>query len=124
MGKTPDEAVKEFEGKGYGELKMAVGEGVVSVLKPLQEEVARLEKDKGYIDSIIKENAEKAQYFANKTLRKVQRKVWFPGQDPVTAGGVSYDHRRSDHSFSNAGGNSPVRTVLPMKTHGLLEILL
>ena len=78
MGNTPDEAVKEFEGKGYGELKMAVGEAVVSVLKPLQEEVARLEKDKGYIDSIIKENAEKAQYFANKTLRKVQRKVGFP----------------------------------------------
>ena len=70
--------VKEFEGKGYGELKMAVGEAVVSVLKPLQDEVARLEKDKVYIDSIIKENAEKAQYFANKTLRKVQRKVGFP----------------------------------------------
>lgn len=78
LGKTPDEAVKEFEGKGYGELKMAVGEAVVSVLKPLQDEVARLEKDKAYIDSIIKENAEKAQYFANKTLRKVQRKVGFP----------------------------------------------
>ena len=44
----------------------------------MQDEVARLEKDKGYLDSIIKENAEKAQYFANKTLRKVQRKVGFP----------------------------------------------
>ncbi|HJC63306.1 MAG TPA: tryptophan--tRNA ligase [Candidatus Blautia merdavium] len=76
--KTAEEAVKEFEGKGYGELKTAVGEAVVSVLKPLQDEVARLEKDKAYIDSIIKENAEKAQYFANKTLRKVQRKVGFP----------------------------------------------
>ena len=59
-GKTPDEAVKEFEGRGYGELKMAVGEAVVSVLKPLQDEVSRLEKDKAYLDSIIKENAEKA----------------------------------------------------------------
>ena len=78
LGKTPDEAVKEFEGKGYGELKLAVGEAVTSVLKPLQDEVARLEKDKAYIDSIIKANAEKAQYFANKTLRKVQRKVGFP----------------------------------------------
>ena len=77
-GKTPDEAVKEFDGKGYGELKMAVGEAVVSVLKPLQDEVARLEKDKAYIDSIIKENGEKAAYFANKTLRKVQKKVGFP----------------------------------------------
>lgn len=78
VGKIPDEAVKEFEGRGYGELKMAVGEAVVSVLKPLQDEVARLEKDKAYLDSIIKENGEKASYYANKTLRKVQRKVGFP----------------------------------------------
>lgn len=78
LNKTSQEAVKEFEGKGYGELKMAVGEAVVSVLKPLQDEVARLEKEKAYLDSIIKENGEKAQYFANKTLRKVQRNVGFP----------------------------------------------
>ena len=77
-GKTPDEVVKEFDGKGYGEFKLAVGESVVSVLRPLQEEVARLNKDKAYIDGIIKENAEKAGYYANKTLRKVQKKVGFP----------------------------------------------
>ena len=76
--KTVDEVVKEFDGKGYGDFKMAVGEAVVSVLKPLQDEVARLEKDKGYIDSIIKNNAEKANYYATKTLRKVERKVGFP----------------------------------------------
>ena len=77
-GKNPADVVKEFEGKGYGELKLAVGESVVSVLKPLQEEFARLSKDKAYIDGIIKENAEKANYYATKTLRKVQRKVGFP----------------------------------------------
>ena len=77
-GKTPDETVKEFDGKGYGDFKMAVGEAVVSVLKPLQDEYARLEKDKAFIDGIIKNNAEKANYFATKTLRKVQRKVGFP----------------------------------------------
>ncbi len=76
--KTPEETVREFEGKGYGEFKMAVGEAVVSILKPLQDEVARLEKDKSYIDSVIKENAEKASYYSMKTLRKVQRKVGFP----------------------------------------------
>ena len=76
--KTPEEVVKEFEGKGYGDFKMAVGEAVVSVLKPLQEEVARLEKDKAYIDSVIKNNAGKADYFAMKTLRKVQKRVGFP----------------------------------------------
>ena len=78
LGKTPEETVREFEGKGYGDFKIAVGEAVVSVLKPLQDEVARLEKDKDYLDGIIKANAEKAGYFANKTLRKVQKKVGFP----------------------------------------------
>lgn len=77
-GKTPDEVVKEFDGKGYGDFKLAVGEAVVSVLKPLQDEVARLNQDKAYIDGIIKENAEKANYYATKTLRKVQKKVGFP----------------------------------------------
>ena len=77
-GKAPDEVVREFDGKGYAEFKPAVGEAVVSVLKPLQDRVAELSKDKDYIDSVIKNNAEKAQYFANKTLRKVQKKIGFP----------------------------------------------
>jgi len=57
---------------------MAVGETVVSVLKPLQDRMADIAKDKAYVDSVIKNNAEKANYFANKTLRKVQKKVGFP----------------------------------------------
>lgn len=77
-GKTVDEVLKEFDGKGYGDLKTGVGEAVVSVLKPIQDEHARLSKDKAYIDGIIKNNAEKAAYYANKTLRKVQKKVGFP----------------------------------------------
>ena len=77
-GETQEQVVRQFEGKGYGDFKMAVGEAVVSVLKPLQERVRELEKDKAYIDSVIKNNAEKANYFAGKTLRKVQKKVGFP----------------------------------------------
>ncbi len=77
-GKTPAEVEKEFDGKGYGEFKMAVGEAVVDILRPLQEEAARLEKDKSYVDKIIKDNAEKAGYYANKTLRKVKKKIGFP----------------------------------------------
>lgn len=77
-GKTTAETEREFDGKGYGDFKMAVGESVVSVLKPLQNRFADLSKNKDYLDGIIKNNAEKAQYFANKTLRKVQKKVGFP----------------------------------------------
>lgn len=77
-GKSTEEAVKEFDGKGYGEFKMAVGESVVAVLKPIQERFTQLSTDKAYIDQIIKNNAEKANYYAQKTLRKVQKKVGFP----------------------------------------------
>ena len=77
-GKTPADTEAEFEGKGYGDFKLAVGESVVSVLKPLQDRFADLSKNKDYLDSMIKANAEKAQYFSNKTLRKVQKKIGFP----------------------------------------------
>lgn len=77
-GKAADEVVKEFDGRGYGDFKTAVGEAVAAILVPLQEEQARLMADKAYLDEIIKENAEKAGYYANKTLRKVQKKVGFP----------------------------------------------
>lgn len=76
--KTVEEVVKEFDGKGYGEFKLAVAESVNAVLAPIQKRVQELNNDKAYIDSIIKANAEKANYYATKTLRKVQKKVGFP----------------------------------------------
>lgn len=77
-GKTSSEIEREFEGKGYGDFKLAVGESVVSVLKPIQDRYYDLEKNKDYLDGVIKANAEKAGYFASKTLRKVQKKIGFP----------------------------------------------
>ena len=77
-GKSIEESVKEFDGLGYGQLKTAVGEAVNAVLAPLQSEVARLTKEKGYIDQMIRENAERASYYSLKTLRKVQHKIGFP----------------------------------------------
>lgn len=74
-GKTYEEIEKEFAGKGYGDFKLAVGETVADHLKPLQERYEQLMKDKAYIGSMIKQNDEKAAYYANKTLRKVQKKV-------------------------------------------------
>lgn len=77
-GKSVDDIEKEFAGRGYGDFKLAVGESVADVLKPLQDRMDELAKDKAYLDGIIKANAEKASYVANKTLRKVQKKVGFP----------------------------------------------
>ena len=75
--KTIEESEREFEGCGYGDFKVAVGEAVVSALKPLQTEFDRLSKDKAYVESVYKKGAEIANYLSNKTLRKVYKKVGF-----------------------------------------------
>lgn len=77
-GNTVAETEKEFSGKGYGDFKIAVGEAVADKLTPIQMRFNELSSNKDYIDGIIKTNAEKANYYATKTLRKVQRKVGFP----------------------------------------------
>ena len=76
-GKTFEEIEAEFDGKGYGAFKPAVGEAVVETLRPIREESERLLKDKAYLESVYKAGAEKASYIANKTLRKVYKKVGF-----------------------------------------------
>jgi tryptophanyl-tRNA synthetase len=73
-----DQIANEFEGKGYGDFKLKVAEAVVEELRPLREKFEELSKDKAYIDEIIKESSQKANYLATKTLRKVQKKVGFP----------------------------------------------
>ncbi|HWT74603.1 MAG TPA: tryptophan--tRNA ligase [Mobilitalea sp.] len=78
IGKSVEEVEKEFASSGYGDFKLAVGEAVADLLAPLQTRFNELQKDKDYIDGIIKANAEKASYYATKTLRKVQKKVGFP----------------------------------------------
>ena len=76
-GKSFEEIEKEFEGKGYGVFKPAVGEAVIDTLRPIREEAERLIKDKAYLDDIYRQGAERASYIANKTLRKVYKKVGF-----------------------------------------------
>ncbi|GFI61613.1 tryptophan--tRNA ligase [Clostridiales bacterium] len=76
--RTMAEAEREFAGSNYGQFKTSVGEAVVASLEPIQAKVKELEKNKDYIDEIIKTNSERAQRIAQKTLRKVHRKIGFP----------------------------------------------
>ncbi len=76
-GKSGEEIEREFDGKGYGDFKLAVGEACADALAPLQAEFDRLTKDKAYLDGILKEGTEKASYIARKTMSKVYRKVGF-----------------------------------------------
>ena len=76
-GKTADQVAAEFEGKGYGDFKTAVGEAVVEELRPIREEYERIITDKGEIERIYKQGAEKADWIARRTLGKVMKKTGF-----------------------------------------------
>ena len=76
-GKSFEAIEAEFEGKGYGVLKPAVGEAVVETLRPIREETERLLADKAYLESVYRAGAERASRAAEKTLRKVYKKVGF-----------------------------------------------
>ena len=76
-GASFDEIEREFDGRGYGDFKKAVGESVVELLRPIREETERLLADKAYLESVYRAGAEKAAYVANRTLSKVYKKVGF-----------------------------------------------
>ena len=73
--KTIEQAEKEFEGKGYGEFKSAVGEAVIQTIEPIRQEKNKLLADKNYLDDVLKAGAERAERIAYKTLSKVYKKV-------------------------------------------------
>lgn len=76
-GKSMEEIEAEFDGQGYGAFKPVVGEAVVETLRPIREEAQRLIADKAYLTDLLRQGAEKAGYVANKTLRKVYKKIGF-----------------------------------------------
>ncbi|MBQ3141036.1 MAG: tryptophan--tRNA ligase, partial [Clostridia bacterium] len=76
-GKTFEEIEAEFEGKGYGVFKPAVGEAVVELLRPIREKAEDLLKNKDYLMQVYQDGAQKAAWMAGKTLSKVYKKVGF-----------------------------------------------
>lgn len=73
--KTFEQAEAEFDGLGYGDFKLRVGEAVVSVIEPIRQEKNRILSDKGYIDQVLSLGAERAERLAYRTLSKVYKKV-------------------------------------------------
>jgi tryptophanyl-tRNA synthetase len=76
-GKEMDEIEREFEGKGYGDFKLAVGEVTADALAPVQKCFAELMADKAALEAQMKKGADEANYYARKTLSKVQKKLGF-----------------------------------------------
>ncbi len=74
-GKSFDEIEREFDGRGYGAFKPAVGEAVIETLRPIREEAERIIADKAYLQQVYTEGAQKASCVARRTLRKVCKKI-------------------------------------------------
>ncbi|MBE6831189.1 MAG: tryptophan--tRNA ligase [Ruminococcaceae bacterium] len=76
-GLSNEQIEKEFDNKGYGDFKTAVGETVVEHLRPIQERYADLIKNKDYLEQCYTESAQKALSLSVRTLNKVMKKVGF-----------------------------------------------
>ena len=72
--KTVSEIEKEFEGKGYGDFKKYVADVLIAHLSPIQAKYQEL-INSPILDAILDKGAEKATYFARRTLRKVKNKM-------------------------------------------------
>lgn len=76
-GKSFDDIEREFDGKGYGDFKLAVGEAVSDSLESVRNEFARLSADKKYLEEIMAKGAAEASRAAFRTMSKVRRKIGF-----------------------------------------------
>ncbi|MEG1380992.1 MAG: tryptophan--tRNA ligase [Ruthenibacterium sp.] len=76
-GKTMAEIEREFDGRGYGDFKVAVADSISKVFAPMQAEYTRILADKTYLDGILQEGAARAAQIANRTVNKVYKKVGF-----------------------------------------------
>lgn len=74
-GISPDEVVTMYEGKGYADFKKDVGNIIAQELEPVQKRVKELLSNKKELEEIYTKGAQKANYVATKTLRKVQKKI-------------------------------------------------
>jgi tryptophanyl-tRNA synthetase len=71
-----DEQIKQhFHGMRYGDLKKQVAEMVVSHLDPFQERYRQITSDRGYLDNILREGAERVAPIADNTVRLVKQRM-------------------------------------------------
>lgn len=74
-GQSMDSIAADFAGKGYGAFKDAVADAVIATLEPIQKRYEQISADKGYLESVMLEGAQRASALAVSTMRKVRKKV-------------------------------------------------
>ena len=76
-GKNIDQIEKIYEGKQYSDFKKDLGEIIVECLRPFRYKYKEFINDKAFLDTVLKDNREKAIYLARRMMSKIYRKVGF-----------------------------------------------
>lgn len=76
-GLTHEQIEKDFDGKGYGDFKVAVGEAVVETLRPVRAEYEKLIADKAYLEQCYRKADEIAFKISQRTLSKAMKKIGY-----------------------------------------------
>lgn len=70
--RAPDDVLGDYAGKGFGQFKPALADLAVAKLGPIRDEMVRLLNDRGAIDAILRDGAERAAALAAPTLHGAQ----------------------------------------------------
>ncbi|MBT8225603.1 MAG: tryptophan--tRNA ligase [Dactylosporangium sp.] len=76
-GRSIDDLVADFAGRGYGDLKKEVAEVIVECVRPIQQRTAAYLDDPAELDRLLAIGAEKAGTVAQETLRRVHDQIGF-----------------------------------------------
>jgi tryptophanyl-tRNA synthetase len=76
-GRSIEDVERDYDGRGYGDLKGDVGEAVVELFAPMQARYRELRADEGELRRLLRVGADKARETSAPTLREVYERMGF-----------------------------------------------
>ncbi|HSJ21246.1 MAG TPA: tryptophan--tRNA ligase, partial [Nocardioidaceae bacterium] len=76
-GRTVDDLVKAYDGRGYGDLKKDLADVVVDVVTPFRDRTLELLDDRDELEATLRRGADRAREVAGRTLADVYDRVGF-----------------------------------------------
>ncbi|MBD1909690.1 MULTISPECIES: tryptophan--tRNA ligase [unclassified Leptolyngbya] len=76
-GQTKEAVEAECREMGWGQFKPLFTETVITALKPIQDKYQEIMEEPGYLDSVLRQGAEKATEVASQTLLKVKQSLGY-----------------------------------------------
>ncbi|WP_071518867.1 tryptophan--tRNA ligase [Geitlerinema sp. PCC 9228] len=76
-GKDKETVAAECQDMGWGQFKPLLAETTVEALKPIQQKYQEIVRDRGYLESVLRQGREKAAAIAEQTLQRVRDALGF-----------------------------------------------